>query len=35
MAVDPQHPGDFARNLLVEVDQRARELVEFGAAFGQ
>ena len=32
MAVDPQYPGDFARDLLVEVDQRGRELVEFGAA---
>ena len=35
MAVDPQHPGDFARDLLVEIDQRGGELVEFGAAFGQ
>ena len=35
VAVDPQHPGDLARDLLVEIDQRGGELVEFGAAFGQ
>ena len=35
MAVDPQHPGDLARDLLVEIDQRGCELVEFGLAFGQ
>ncbi len=35
MAVDPQHPGDFGRNLLVQVDQRGRQLIELGAAFGQ
>ena len=35
MAVDPQHPGDLARDLLVELDQRGGELVEFGAAFRQ
>src|ERR1700738_1055657 len=35
MAIDPQHPGDFAWDLFVEIDQRGRELVEFGAPFGQ
>ena len=34
MAVDPQHPVDFRRNLLFEIEQRGRELVELGAAFG-
>ena len=34
MAVDPQHPGDFGRDLLVEVDERGREAVEFSAASG-
>ena len=35
MPVDAQHPGDLARNLLVELGQRRRKLVEFGAAFRQ
>ena len=35
MAVDPQHPGDLGRDLLVEFGQCARNLVEFGAAFRQ
>ena len=32
VAVDAQHPGDVGRDLLVEVEQRAGELVELGAA---
>lgn len=35
LAIDPQHPGDFARDLLIEVDQHFCELVEFSAAFEQ
>ena len=35
MAVDPQHPGDLARNLLVQVDQRGGEFIQLGAALGQ
>src|SRR5262249_54725138 len=33
VAVDPQHPGDLARNLLLQLEQRAGEPVELGAAF--
>ena len=33
MAVDAQHPIDLRRNLLFQIEQRAGELVEFGAAF--
>ena len=35
VAVDPQHPGDFRRNLFVELGQRGCELFQFGAALGQ
>ena len=35
MAVDPQHPADLARNLLVQIDQRGCELIQLGAALGQ
>src|SRR5262245_22297137 len=34
MAVDTQYPGDLARYLLFELEQRAREPVELGPAFG-
>ena len=33
VAVDAQHPVDLRRNLLLQIEQRAGELVEFGAAF--
>src|SRR6185436_5098876 len=32
VAIDPQHPGDLARDLLIELRERARELVQLGAA---
>jgi hypothetical protein len=35
MTVTPQHPGDLAGDLLIEIDQRGRQLVEFSAAFRQ
>ena len=35
VSVDAQHPVDLRRYLLFQIDQRARELVEFGAAFRQ
>ena len=35
VAVDPQHPGDLARNLLVQIDQGGGEFVQLGAALGQ
>src|SRR5262245_19787391 len=34
MPIDAQHPGDLARYLLFELEQRAREAVELGPAFG-
>src|SRR5712671_7325155 len=34
MAVDTEHPGDFGRYLLFEIEQRDRELLEFAAALG-
>ena len=34
MAVDAQHPGNIGRDLLFQLDQCVRHLVEFGAAFG-
>src|SRR5262249_46163541 len=34
MAVDAQHPGDLARNLLFEFEQRDGEPVEFGETLG-
>src|SRR5450755_4242397 len=35
MAIDPQHPGDLGRDLLVEFGQGAPDLFELGAALGQ
>src|SRR5215213_2302274 len=35
MAVDSQHPADFGRDFLAEIDQGSRQFVELGAAFGQ
>src|SRR6266480_1806814 len=35
MAVDPQHPGDFRRDLLVEINQRGGEFFQLRAAFRQ
>ena len=32
MAVDAQHPGNIGRDLLFQLEQRVRHLVEFGAA---
>src|SRR5262245_55258981 len=34
VAVDPQHPGDLARYLLFELEQRGGEPVELGASLG-
>src|SRR5215470_3357518 len=34
VAVDAQHPGDLARNLLFEFEQRDGEPVEFGETLG-
>src|SRR5215470_16547886 len=34
VAVNAQHPGDLARNLLFEFEQRGGEPVELGEAFG-
>src|SRR5258708_12940170 len=34
MPVDTEHPGDFARYLPFEIEQRDRELFEFAAALG-
>ena len=34
MAVDPQHPGDLARDAAVELEQGAGELVELDSALG-
>src|SRR5262245_54086573 len=34
VTVDPQHPGDFARDTPLELDERAGKLVQLGAAFG-
>ena len=34
VAVDAQHPGDLARDLPLELEQRGGELVELGAALG-
>src|ERR1700730_10895889 len=32
VAVDPQHPGDLTRNLLVEIEERGAEPVELEAS---
>src|SRR5215470_952299 len=34
MPVNAEHPGDFARYLLFQIEERDRELVELAAALG-
>ncbi len=33
MPINAQHPGDLARNLFFQFEQRRRKLVEFGKTF--
>src|SRR5580704_5702711 len=34
MAIDPKHPGDLARDFLVEIEQRGCERIELEASLG-